>query len=177
MLHEEPFDFMRLGILLERCGHTARILNARHHVAAKAKAGPGTALEASQSMALLRSCSASQSFFRLRRGGLTAGAVAEFLIGEVRFPRSVHHCLDRAWNFVTRLRPRKQEHVGKTTAHRLDRLLREVRHRPKAAPLTDLRAECDRIIGGTDAICEAVQADYFSPSQAGLRRAIGAEQA
>jgi uncharacterized alpha-E superfamily protein len=82
MLHEEPFDFMRLGLHLERAGHTARILDLHHHALAGRPEVPTEALEAVEWIAILRARYAYEPFFKKRKGSLDGPAVAEFLLQE-----------------------------------------------------------------------------------------------
>jgi uncharacterized alpha-E superfamily protein len=68
MLHEEPFEFMLLGMLLERAGQTARILDVNDHTFG-ARAGARqerteTPAEMAQWIALLHSCSAAEPFIK-----------------------------------------------------------------------------------------------------------------
>lgn len=103
-LHEEPFDFMRLGMFLERAGQTARILDVKYHAVGPTTGGVPSAVEHASWLALLKSCSAFEPFFK-RHSTLPVGPdVAGFLLFEQRFPRSVRFCLDRGVNYLSRIR-------------------------------------------------------------------------
>lgn len=164
MLHEEAFDFMRLGMLLERAGWTARILDVKHHRlgldGAHAEESP---VEAAHAIALLRSCSAIDPFFRRVHGAPTGRRVVEFLVSTKSFPRSVLHCLDRAWRFVQRVQP-----ASGTTGERSEKLLRALVQDLRGLSVEDLferglHDELTRIIDTTSEVCQAVHADYFAP--------------
>ncbi|MCC6750196.1 MAG: alpha-E domain-containing protein [Deltaproteobacteria bacterium] len=172
MLHEEPFDFMRLGMLLERAGQTARILDVKHHQLGNGSSGHEGPADLAQWIAILRACSAYESFFRRSRGLVTGRAVAEFLLLEPAFPRTVLHCLDRAWNFLRRIRPREPAHVGAHSAALLSRLLDSLKGRTMAELLEkDIHQELTRVIDDASAVCLAIHEDYFDPA---LPAAMGA---
>jgi len=103
MLHEEPFDFMRLGLNLERANQTARILDLQHHALGPDSRGPESAVRAAEWIAILRACAAYEPFFKKRSSPLSGPAVAEFLLLEPAFPGSVLHSLQRARNFLRRI--------------------------------------------------------------------------
>lgn len=165
MMHEEPFDFMRLGMLLERGMQTARTLDVKHHMLGPTRPDQiESPAEAAQWMALLRSCSATEPFFKHSHGAPTGRSVAEFLLREKLFPRSVLHCLDRGWNFARRIRRRAPPHVGRRSTELLAALVREVESRPFDDVLEGgIHAELTRIIDATTEICTAIHADYFDP--------------
>lgn len=168
MLHEEPFDFMQLGMLLERAGQTARLLDVKYHKLGPTEKDRETPAEAAQWLAILRSCSATEAFFKRQIEGLTGPAVAEFLLLEPAFPRAVLYCLNRAWHFLQRIRPREGE-IGVTSSRRLERLLRRVR----AASLEKLlqrgiHRELTNVVNETAGICEAIRTDYFDTTPAAV---------
>jgi uncharacterized alpha-E superfamily protein len=88
MLHEDPLDFIWLGVLLERVGQTARLLDVQHH-ALLAEGAPHPVLETALWLSLLRACSGFEAFMKKNRGKVGGPQVAAFLVLEPRFPRSV----------------------------------------------------------------------------------------
>jgi uncharacterized alpha-E superfamily protein len=88
MLHDDPLDFIWLGVLLERAGQTARLLDVQHH-ALVAEGAPHVVLETALWLSLLRACSGFEPFMKTNRGKVNGPPVAAFLILEPRFPRSV----------------------------------------------------------------------------------------
>jgi len=121
MLHEEPFDFMRLGLHLERAGQTARILDLHHHALSGRAEVPTEAVDAAEWIAILRTRYAYEPFFKKRRGTLDGRAVAEFLLKEPAFPSSVGHALQHAQSALARIRATGSP-VGLHSAELLDRL-------------------------------------------------------
>jgi uncharacterized alpha-E superfamily protein len=164
MLHEEPFDFMRLGMLLERAGQTARTLDVHHHALGAAPPARETAASLAQWLAILRSCSASEPWFKKSRRPLSGAAVVEFLLFEDAFPRAIRHCVARIWNFLSRIRARGPR-VGARSAETARGLLARL----EGATLEDvlargLHSELTWIIGRAAEVADAVHSDYFDPA-------------
>lgn len=171
MLHEEAFDFMRLGMLLERAGQTARLLDLKYHKLGPTARDRETPAESAQWLAILRSCSATEPFFKRGAGAPTGPAVAEFLLLEPAFPRTVMYALTRAWHFLQRIRPREGE-IGVTSSRRLERLLRRLRAADVDALLErGIHQELTRIVDATMVVCDAIRTDYFETAPAGLPEA------
>lgn len=94
MSHDDAWRFLVLGRSLERVDMTARLLRAWM---------PASAYELGWPM-LLRACGAYESFIRTR--SWTGGSqVAEFLLLDDLFPRSVLHSLAAAQECMTSLEP------------------------------------------------------------------------
>jgi uncharacterized alpha-E superfamily protein len=95
MSHDDAWRFLVLGRSLERVDMTARMLLARM---------PATPYELGWPM-LLRACGAYESFIRTRSWTGESRHVAEFLILDRLFPRSVLHALTTAEECLTALDP------------------------------------------------------------------------
>jgi len=162
-LHEEPFDFMRLGLLLERAGQTARILDVKYHMVGPTSELAPTAIEHASWLALLKSCSAFEPFFK-RHNSLPIGPdVAGFLLFERNFPRSVHHCVSRAWNFLSRIRQNEQSFGQEASEHlqlTLEMLEQGTIDQFVEAGLHDKLTE---LVGHVADVCTSVQSQYFAP--------------
>jgi uncharacterized alpha-E superfamily protein len=88
MPQDEGWRFMQVGRNLERAGMTARILAARSGQFAISDQ-TGQAGEIHRWLGLLRSISAYEAYVRLVPGGVYPAGVAEFLLLNQVFPRSV----------------------------------------------------------------------------------------
>ena len=64
MLHEAPFEFMRLGTALERAGQTARVLDVRHHAVGPVDAAEEPPEAIAQWLTILRFCSGVEPFLK-----------------------------------------------------------------------------------------------------------------
>jgi uncharacterized alpha-E superfamily protein len=92
MTHGDPYEFIRLGLHLERASTTVRIVRSHYPVAvALAEDDPARPREL---VALLKSCSSFEAYVR-RHGTLFEPlTVAEELVRSPDFPRAVRACLE-----------------------------------------------------------------------------------
>ena len=101
MTHGEPYEFIRLGLQLERAETTVRVVASRYPLAAGLD--PDDPARARQMVALLESCSAFEAFVK-RHGTLFEPAtIAEELIRSPDFPRAVRFCLAGSLDSLTRI--------------------------------------------------------------------------
>jgi uncharacterized alpha-E superfamily protein len=92
MTHNEGWHFGQMGRLLERADKTTRILDVKYFVLLPSAQWVGTPLDQIQWMALLKSASAYE-MYRKQQRRINPPAVAEFLILNRHFPRSIHFCI------------------------------------------------------------------------------------
>jgi len=121
MLHDAPMDILWLGVLLERIGQTARILDMHHHMLEGTRGRNQThqILETAIWLSLLRACSGSEAFMRQHQGRVSRTAVVTFLIFEDRFPRSLRYCIRSALGLMHRLWPEAEAGVGAPALERV----------------------------------------------------------
>ena len=163
MLQNEAYNFMRLGAALERGAQTARILDVKFHALGPTGQGLETPNEAAQWMAILRSCSAIEPFFKTSGGDLSGPMVAGFLLFDRFFPRSVLRSLERSWNFMKLIRPSSKHPTGANSAQQLKSLLDEV----KALEVDKVVAEglhqrLTWIVDSLADVCETIYHDFFA---------------
>jgi uncharacterized alpha-E superfamily protein len=96
MTHNEGWHFGQIGRHLERADKTARILDVKYFILLPSLRYVGSMLDNIQWMALLKSASAYEMY--RKRGGhrLSPTAIAEFLILDLEFPRSIRFCVTQA---------------------------------------------------------------------------------
>ena len=94
MLRNDIYNFIFLGVMIERADSTARILDAKYYVLLPSSASIGSSLDNVQWEMILRSASAERAFHWLNGGKITPMAIADFLIFDARFPRSLAYCYD-----------------------------------------------------------------------------------
>jgi len=92
MLRNETYSFARSGTFLERADNTARILDVKYYLLLPSLSYVGTALDTGQWDNILRSLSGERAYRWLNAGRMDARSVAEFLILDNRFPRSLSFC-------------------------------------------------------------------------------------
>ena len=92
MLRNETYCFSRLGTFLERADNTARILDVKYYLLLPSPAYVGTALDTGQWENVLRSLSGDRAYRWLNAGRMDARSIADFLVLDARFPRSLTFC-------------------------------------------------------------------------------------
>lgn len=95
MMEGEAYAFYRMGLFLERADMTARILDVKYFILLPDVEEVGSALDYYQWMALLKSLSGFEAFRRIYPPGLRPVDVAQFVILNAEFPRSLRFCIDR----------------------------------------------------------------------------------
>jgi uncharacterized alpha-E superfamily protein len=96
MTHNEGWHFGQIGRFLERADKTARILDVKYYILLPSVKDVGTTLDEIQWMALLKSASAYEMYRKCGQHRINPVAVAEFLILNREFPRSIQFCLLQA---------------------------------------------------------------------------------
>ncbi|MDX2097310.1 MAG: alpha-E domain-containing protein [Leptolyngbyaceae cyanobacterium bins.59] len=95
MTHNEGWHFGQMGRLLERADKTARILDVKYFILLPSLRDVGSTLDELQWIALLKSASAYEMYRKVQHR-ISPSGVAQFLILEREFPRSIQFCLTRA---------------------------------------------------------------------------------
>ena len=92
MLHNDIFNFIRLGTFIERADNTGRTIDNRYHRLLPTAKVIGVSNNQGQWEIMLRSLAAWRSFNWLKKGQLDPLGVANFLIFDERMPRSIRFC-------------------------------------------------------------------------------------
>ena len=101
MTHGEPYEFIQLGLHLERAATTVRVVRSRYPVAvALADDDPAQAYEL---IALLKSCSAFEAYVKRHGATFEPLDIAEALVRSEQFPRAVLYCLRTCAEAVDRI--------------------------------------------------------------------------
>ena len=93
MSHGTAWDFFKLGKYLERASQTSRILDVKYHLILPSADLVGTPIDIAQWTAILKSCSGYEPFHKQRQTLDKGTSVADFLIFDPIFPRSILRCL------------------------------------------------------------------------------------
>ncbi|NJK40227.1 MAG: alpha-E domain-containing protein [Acaryochloridaceae cyanobacterium SU_2_1] len=103
--HNEGWHFGQVGRLLERADKTSRILDVKYFMLLPSLEDVGTPIDELGWIALLKSTSAYEMYRkRSNRHLITPAEVAEFLILDPDFPRSIRFCLsqvERSLHLIT----------------------------------------------------------------------------
>ena len=101
MTHGDPYEFIRLGLQLERAAKTVRIVASRYPIAVALD--DDDPARARQLIALLKSCSAFEAYVKRHGTRFEPIAIAEELIRSADFPRAVRYCLASSLDAVSRI--------------------------------------------------------------------------
>jgi uncharacterized alpha-E superfamily protein len=157
MLHDDALDFIWLGVLLERVAQTARILDVHHH-AFTALPRRHEVVETALWLSFLRSLSGFEPFMKKNQAKVTSDAVARFLIGEPKFPRSIAYCVHSAHDRLRAIRPPDERTLpGGVTLERLrvlDEFVTARRRGPDAGE--SVHELLTHVVDETSAICDSL---------------------
>jgi len=92
VLRNEGFHFARAGTFVERAESTARILDMKYYLLLPSISHVGSSLDTGQWEQMLRSVAGASSYSWLNAGQISARGIAEFLVLDERFPRSLAFC-------------------------------------------------------------------------------------
>ncbi|MDH4247200.1 MAG: alpha-E domain-containing protein [Deltaproteobacteria bacterium] len=171
MLQSEAYHFMRLGASLERAGQTVRVVDVKYHAMGPTGQSVEYPMEVAQWQAILRSCSAIEPYFKVANGEMNGVRIAQFLLFDRHFSRSVLRSLDRSWNFLQLIRSNGKSTIGKNSAN----LLKQLRSDLSKLHMTEvvkkgLHPTLTRIVSAVGEVCMAVQQDYFFAVPLEVRR-------
>jgi len=111
VLLNEGREWLRCGLFIERADMTSRIVDAKYFILLPSPQDVGGTLDTYQWMGILRSASALEAFRKRYRGAITGVHVAELLMLDEDFPRSLRFCvaaLARHFERATEATPRAQ---------------------------------------------------------------------
>ncbi|NQW00004.1 MAG: alpha-E domain-containing protein [Rhodospirillales bacterium] len=92
---DQSWLFYQLGKIIDRADQTTRLLDIKYHRLLPHVADVGTSIDVSQWNALLRSVAGYHGYRRVRPSGMSPESVAEFILLNAAFPRSVACCVER----------------------------------------------------------------------------------
>jgi uncharacterized alpha-E superfamily protein len=166
MSHGEAWDFFRLGKYLERACQTARILDVKYHMLLPTPDLVNTPIDNAHWMAILKSCSGYEPFHKQRHSFEHGTAIADFLIFDPIFPRSVRRCLLYCQEACHMISGRKRGDMGNET----DRLLENLVDWLRLATIDDLvkaglHESLTRVINTIHDIGGAIHRTYFDFNQ------------
>jgi uncharacterized alpha-E superfamily protein len=95
MSHNEAWNFLRLGRMMERADKTSRILDVKYFILLPNAANVGTPYDDLHWSAVLKSVSGFE-FYRKLHGRIAPRTIVDFLVMDREFPRAIHHCLRAA---------------------------------------------------------------------------------
>ena len=159
MLRNEIYNFARIGTFVERADNTARILDVKYHVLLPSVSWVGSTLDNTQWETVLRSVSGERAYRWLNAGGMDARGIAEFLILDGRFPRSLAFCFEKLRSNMASL---ARQYGHESPSHQMLRDAVTRLHASSTAQIFEfgLHETITAIISNIHEIAEAIAADY-----------------
>ncbi|HEY1261280.1 MAG TPA: alpha-E domain-containing protein [Stellaceae bacterium] len=118
---DQAWYFYRLGRYIERADQTTRLLDSKYYVLMR-DGSITNVVNIAQWLALLRAASGYHAFRLLHQSDLSPARVANFLLLNPRFPRSVRLCVREIDAALTNLKSRYNLRAGNDVAEGLDQL-------------------------------------------------------
>lgn len=95
MLRNEGYNFLRLGAHIERADMTLRLLDVKYYVLLPETEVVGGGRDHHQWTSVLRAASALRAYHHVYRGDYSPWKIADFLLLNRMFPRSLIYCYDQ----------------------------------------------------------------------------------
>lgn len=127
MSHGEAWNFARIGMMIERADKTSRILDVKYFMLLRKAELVNTPVDNIQWIAVLRSTSAFE-MFRKEMHHVTPNNVADFLIFNRHFPRSIYHCVYKARLSMHRITGTQLQGATNDAEKRLGRLMADLEY-------------------------------------------------
>ncbi len=121
MSHGESWNFARIGMMIERADKTSRILDVKYFMLLPQADLVNTPIDNIQWTAVLKSASAFE-MFRKKHHRITPRSVADFLIFDSQFPRSIRHCVSKSMVCLHRIAGTSDGSTYNAAEKRLGRL-------------------------------------------------------
>jgi uncharacterized alpha-E superfamily protein len=117
LLRNDGYYFLRMGGMLERADMTLRLLDVKYYVLLPETDVVGGGRDYHQWTSVLRATSALRAYHHVYKGDYSPWGIADFLILNAIFPRSLHFCMRSIETYLEQLAALYGEsHACQTTA-------------------------------------------------------------
>ena len=162
MDHGQVWMFIQLSKHFERVDMTCRILMAKFATLSRIESSLESSLRTIQWMAVLRACCSIEAYRRSNLGDIEPSRVANFIIFEPTFPRSIHYCVKQALTTVDQIRTGLTVDAGREAQRRLGRLYADVQYSQVAGDMYEsLMDFLSRTRTGIAEAAAAIQEQWF----------------
>jgi uncharacterized alpha-E superfamily protein len=127
MSHGEPWHFARMGLMIERADKISRILDVKYFMLLPKTDYIGSPYDNIQWAAVLKSASA-HDMYRKRFHRISPVNVADFLIFDAEFPRSIRHCLGNAFESLHKITGSPYGFAGNRVEKYMGRLVADLNY-------------------------------------------------
>lgn len=161
--HGEAWHFFNMGRLIERADKTARILDVKYFILLPKVEDVGTPYDNILWTALLKSASASE-MYRKKYSHIQPNRVAEFLLLDREFPRSIRYCVIQAEQSLRSITGSPLGTYANPVEQCLCRLRSELDYTDIGGIIASgLHEYLDGVEAKLNTVGEALFAHYFSP--------------
>ncbi|MEY4161188.1 MAG: hypothetical protein RLZZ136_1809 [Pseudomonadota bacterium] len=159
MLRNEIFNFARIGTFIERADNTARILDVKYYVLLPSVSLVGSSLDNAQWEMILRSVSGERAYRWLYAGTMDARGIANFLMLDERFPRSLAFCYS---NLRSNMAGLAREYGNESHAHAVLRKAGGKLHDTEIDSIVEygLHQFIGDFLNDNRAVADAIASDY-----------------
>jgi len=103
MLRNDSYDFLRLGMFIERADCTARLLDVKYYALLKPEDPVAGGVDIYQWTVVLRATSSLRAYNWVYGGGYEAANIVDFLILNPYSSRSLSYCMEKTTEHLNRL--------------------------------------------------------------------------
>jgi uncharacterized alpha-E superfamily protein len=162
LYRDESWYFHQLGLAIERADQTTRLVDVKYQVLLPEPTDVGSAIDEAQWNTVLRSAAGFHAFRRVCPNSMSPGSVVDFLVFDLRFPRSVAACVLTANEQLNSIRI-NYGHGSKQGASKLLRKLAAELAEDNAADLIarGLHESLDGIQAELGEVTEALGREFF----------------
>lgn len=165
MLHDESWSFEQMGRYIERADKTSRIVDVQYFVLLPKIEDVGSSIDIVRWSSLLRSADALD-MYRRTHGRILPNKVAQFLILNPKFPRSMRFCAEQVQQCLANMRtsePARQDLPSEKLAGQLVLRLQQVTIEEIIEQ--GIHAFIDQFQGAINSLGKIVYADFFNTTQ------------
>ncbi len=122
LAHDQRWHFTRIAKYMERIDVTARVIETRFDVLSQMGAQLDQPIRNIHLMGVLRSCCSLEAYRRQHMADLDAPTIAEFLILQPNFPRSIRFCVEQLHQAIAGVRISNGQHTPSAPERIIGRL-------------------------------------------------------
>ena len=162
MLHDEAWSFEQMGRFIERADKTSRIVDVQYFILLPKVEDVGTTIDIVRWSSLLKSADALD-MYRRTHGRILPEKVAEFLLLDPIFPRSIRFCVNQVQDCLTRMRegePERSDLPSEILAGQLSSRLNSVSI--EEIIQQGMHAFIDQFQGAINSLGNIVYGDFFN---------------
>ncbi len=161
ILRDDPYYFMKLGMTLERANLTARLMDVHYHRHIDLTSSQETMYESLYWQEMLQYCMSYDAFVRRPYFDVGREQVAEFLLQEPDFPRTIAYCLKDSINSLGEVRQQSKYKIGNDCFEKLFKTYNILVDSEIIDILDSSHEFLTALINDLAELCSQIQKDFF----------------